>query len=85
MSSKCPCAGGVGLTVRLREGEKSIRAAEEGVTAGSCWRPGDFWITMILILLAVAIPSGVGVGGNLQPVTDMAAPSVSLRALIELL
>ena len=83
MSSRCPCADGVGLTVALREGEKSIRAAEEGVTAGSCWRPGDFWITVVLILLAAAIPSGVG--GNLQPVTDMAAPSVSLRALIELL
>ena len=79
----CFCADAVGLTVGLREGEKSMRAADEGVTAGSCWRLGDLWITVVLILLAAAIPSGVG--GNLQPVTDMAAPSVSLRALIELL
>ena len=60
-----------------------MRAVEGGVTAGSCWRLGDFWITVVLILLAAAIPSGVG--GNLQPVTEMAAPAVSLCALIELL
>ena len=60
-----------------------MRAAEEGVTTGSYWRPGAFCITVVLILLAAVIPSGVG--GNLQPVTDMTAPSVSLRALIELL
>ena len=65
-----------------------MRAAEVGVTAGSCWWLGDFWSNVVLILLAAALPSGVG--GKLQPVTEVAQPvtdvaAVSLRALIELL
>ena len=40
--ARCSCAEASGLTVGLREGEKSMRAAEVGVTAGSCWWLGDF-------------------------------------------
>ena len=65
------------------EGEKSLRAADVGVTAGSWLWLGEYCCTVVvsLILLAAAFPSGVG--GKSTDTPWMAA--VSLCASIELL